>query len=169
MNYRFPAIIAALIIVFGFSACAEAKKTAVKNGGSYAKLVEATMQRTMPGAPGSSPVESFSIVIVWKNAQYPANFFWRDANGSWLECAAAKVHKKKKADKDSWYTAQSISTEKVKKNDTLELTPVYGGKYPVPPGIPENAPNTLFFKTAKSGWMSLPVTNIKRKPDIIMP
>jgi hypothetical protein len=169
MNYRISAAISMLAIIFGFSACAQVKKSTVKNGGSYAKVLQAIRQRTLPGAPGSTPIESFHILVTWKNTQPPATFFWRDDKGSWFECDALLVHKKAKSDADSWYTTETRSLEKVKKNDTLELTPMPGGKYPVPASIPENAANTLFFKTAKSGWMSLPVNNIKKKPDIIMP
>ena len=169
MSYRFSAAISTLVIIFSFAACAQAKKATVKSGGSYAKVVQSTVQRTFPGAPGSTPTETFHIMIAWKNTQPPATFFWRDDKGSWFECFPMQVHKKKKADPESWYTTNNLSLEKVKKNDTLELTPVPGGKYPIPAGIPENAANTLFFKTAKSGWMSLPVNNIKKQPDIIMP
>ncbi|WP_276131803.1 hypothetical protein [Polluticoccus soli] len=159
------------VLVIGFSACAQTKKTTgVKNGETYAKALQATLQRTLPGAPGMEPVNEYRILIVWKSSQTPETFFWR-SEGDWIQCSIAKARAKKQSVSAQGivYTAEPIALNKIKKNDTLELLPVPGGKYPVPSSIPETATNTIFFKTTKSAWLSLSVKNIKRAKDIVMP
>lgn len=169
MQLRFSTAALAVIISFTFSACAQSKKTAgVKNGESHARVLQATMQRTLPGAPGMEPVNEFRILIVWKSKQAPETFFWR-SEGDWVGCSVAKARKKRSATPDLDYTVEPISLSKIKPNDTLELLPVPGGKYPIPSVIPASATNTIFFKTTKSAWLSLPVKNIKRAKDIVMP
>jgi hypothetical protein len=168
MNQKFQPLASLLLIVFAFTACAQSKKTSgLKPGTSYARMIEATVQRTSPGAPGSEPIEDHTFLIVWTSSQAPQTFFWRGQDG-WMNCKVSKA-RKAKAGGDPWYTATEISPEKVKKNDTIELVPIAGGKFPVPKEIPSSATNTLFFKTAKTAWLSLPVPKITRKKTIVMP
>jgi hypothetical protein len=49
----------------------------------------------------------------------------------------------------------------------LELIPMTGGKFPVPAEIPVEARNTLYYKTAGSGWLAFPVKTITKKVDIL--
>ncbi|MCD6062977.1 MAG: hypothetical protein K0R82_888 [Flavipsychrobacter sp.] len=157
------------ILIIAVSACGQSKKTAsVKNGETYAKVLQANLQRTLPGAPGMEPVNEYRILINWKSSETPETFFWR-SEGDWIECSVAKAKKTKASAQGITYTAEAVSLGKIKKNDTLELLPVTGGKYPIPSSIPETATNTVFFKTAKSAWLSLPVKNIKKAKDIVMP
>jgi hypothetical protein len=51
----------------------------------------------------------------------------------------------------------------VKKGTNLLLTPVTGGRFPIPAEIPDSARNTLFYKTAGSNWIALPVNKIAKK------
>jgi hypothetical protein len=84
------------------------------------------------------------------------------------------VHKIKQPKKgntipDRDYTTEAITNSALKKGDTLEITPLRGGKFPIPAEIPTDATNTLFFKTIKSNWLSYPVKKITAKPDIVLP
>ena len=169
MQLRFSIAVLAVIISFTLSACAQSKKTAgATNGESYAKVLQATRQRTLPGAPGMEPVNEFRILIVWKSKQVPETFFWR-SEGDWMQCQVSRARKTKSANSDLPYILETISLSNIKPNDTLELLPVPGGKYPIPSAIPASATNTIFFKTINSAWLSLPVKNIKRAKDIVMP
>ena len=159
------------VLVIGLSACAQSKKTAtIKSGDTYAKVLQATLQRTLPGAPGMEPINEYRILVAWKSNETPEAFFWR-SEGDWIECQIAKAKTKKQPSSAQGiaYSTEMVALNKIRKNDTLELLPVPGGKYPVPSSIPETATNTIFFKTTKSAWRSLPVRNIKRAKDIVMP
>jgi hypothetical protein len=169
MNYKTQLLAPLAFTILAASACAQSKKTAgVKSGNSYARVLEATVQRTSPGAPGSEPIEDHTILIVWASSQAPQTFFWRGQDGGWMNCKVSKA-RKAKAGSEPWYNATEISPEKIKKNDTVELVPLIGGKFPVPKEIPASTTNTLFFKTAKTAWLSLPVQKITRKKTIVMP
>lgn len=168
MKLKYNAITIAFIGLLALSACAQSKKTtAVKNGDSYAKVLQGNMVRTLPGAPGMEPVIEYRVLVVWKSKQAPETFFWR-GEGDWLPCSVAKAKKKKTSGTEFAYSTEEITLSNIKPTDTLELLPVTGGKYPIPAAIPETAINTIFFKTTKSAWLSLPVKNIKRK-NIVMP
>lgn len=170
----FNKTIITLAVVTAFSGCAQAKKaTSPKSGSSYAKLVEASSQRTLPGIPDAAITTDYHIIIVWTNTQKPETFFWRGQEG-WLPCNVNKAHaiKGKKPgtnEMQAWYTSEEINFADIKKGDTLEVTPVNAGKYPTPAGISPSITNTLFFKTAKTNWLFIPAKNIIRKKDIAMP
>lgn len=167
-------VISAATVLTTLSACAQTKQTtAIQSGKTYAKVIDADMQRTLPGMRGAEPTTDYHIIIVWTSKIKPEAFFWRGESG-WMACNVSKVHKikgRKPGTKDMqpWYTAETISLTKVKRGDTLEILPVMEGKYPTPAEIPSSATNTLFLKAAKTKWLSLPVTNIIRKQDVPMP
>lgn len=167
-------IIAGLCITT-ISACAQTKKaTAVQAGTAYAKLVECAEQTTLPGRPEMEPTTTKRIVLVWKSTNKPETFFWRGEDG-WTECAISKVSKNKTSTKpkyqfgENWYTTTDISPEKIRKGDTIELIPVYGGKTPVPEAITPQMTNRLFFKTKANTWLYVPVKSCIKRPDIAMP
>lgn len=138
----------------------------------YFTLLEAFTQRTLAGIPGSSPATQTHFIIVWAGSKYPETFFWRGENG-WLTCSIAKAHKVPKGKLNMpagmEYTTERISGGKVTMGDTLQLTPIPGGKFAVPKEIPVDARNTLFYKAGGSKWLSYPVKEITRKQDIAMP
>lgn len=161
MLYKFHAVISTIVIACIFSGCAEAKKTAgIKSGTAYAKIVKAVSQPAGKTITGVESTEELHITITWKTSEKPVSFYWR-GDGTWFECMVFKAPMVNNT--DSRFIKQQVSFEDVKKNDMLELVPLPGGKYAVPSEIPEKARNTLFFKTAKSGWLSLPVNNIISK------
>jgi hypothetical protein len=170
MLYKFRVLVSVTAAVCILSACAQAKKSqGLKSGTTYAKVLQATVQRTVPGVQGIEPVEEIRIVITWTSSEKPETFFWR-GEGNWFTCNIGKVSKTAPMTKDPWYTLSEVNPDKIKKNDTLELMPVAGGKFPVPSVIPSSATNTIYFKTKKNTtWLSLPVKNITRKKTIVMP
>lgn len=134
----------------------------------YLKLIEANKQRTIPGIPGATPKTNYDFVITWENANFPETFFWRGDDG-WLPCKMMRAHKTTSKKNPGGYAVEYITNGMVHKGDTLELIPVAGGKFPIPPEIPSTTKNTLFFKAGGNGWLSFPIKNIVEKPDIVQP
>lgn len=126
------------------------------------KLVEATSQATRPGIPGGNTPTDCRIYIVWNATTYPETFFWRGEKG-WLTCNMEKAHKAK-GPKGKW-TTTAVVNDAVHKGDTLYLHPVTGGRFPTPAEVPASARNTLYYKTAGSGWLSFKVQKITRLGD----
>jgi len=164
-----------IVLCFGITGIAHARKKAKKKSATSFKLVEAYTQRTIPGIrprPGQpAPQPTTNFVIVWQAATYPETFFWR-GDGGWLSCRIDKAHKatgklRMPAGKD--YMTEVVMGDQIHKGDTLLLTPVTGGRFPIPSEIPETAKNTLFYKTGGSKWLSFRVENIAKKRDIVMP
>ena len=162
-----------LVLCFAASISTNAQTTTKAKSKTYLKVVEAYTQRTRPGRPESAPPPTGThFIIVWEYAKYPETFFWR-GEGGWLSCNMLKAHKitnrPHNMPRGIDYRTEFVTGDKIHKGDTLQLSPVTGGKFPIPDEIPKDAKNTLFFKTGGSGWLSFPVENITKKPDIIMP
>jgi hypothetical protein len=161
-----------IALVFAIGVNARSKKTTKKKTYPYFILVEAYVQHTLPGIPSQLPTTGEHFIIVWKAAKFPETFFWRGEDG-WLPCKMVKAHKivnKTKSTPEGMdYTTAHVKGDEIHIGDTLELTPVIRGRFPVPPEIPRTAKNTLFFKAGKSGWLSFPVESIGRKQDIVNP
>lgn len=162
-------------VTLSWSACAQTKKTAkVSSGTSYAKLIECSEQTTLPGRQESAPSTQQRILIVWKHTTPPQLFFWRASDG-WADCNVYKARKSTSPAKaryefgENWYSTQDITLDKIKKGDTVELIPYYGGKNTIPEEVTSSMTNKVFFKTKKSGWMYLPVNKCVKRPDIVMP
>lgn len=127
------------------------------------KLIEAYTETSAP-KDGSKAKTITQLVVIWQGADYPETFFWRGNNG-WLTCKTDKAHRvsAKAASKKNVYVTDAVDNNNIHKGDTLLLTPVSGGKFPVPAEIPESAKNTLYYKTAGSGWLALPVKKIAKR------
>lgn len=168
MKFRFYITVIALCLIWPFAVQAK-KHTKIKSAKCYVHLINAYKQRTLPGVRGAQPIEQYHFLIVWKNNEQPGAIFWRGANG-WMSCNIQKAHFENKKDNPNKlpYTASQFMNGDAHKGDTLALTPLKG-KFVIPAEIPMQTTNTLFFKTAKGKWLSLPVANIKNLPDIVMP
>lgn len=150
-----------------------AKKMAPK---ADMKLIEAYTQNLLPGMPGGEVKNETHIVIIWKGSTYPDAIFWRGAGG-FMPCNIEKAHKLTPSELASFppgmaYNTESLSSDQIHKGDTLMLTPMKGGKYPIPAVIPKNAKNTLFYTighTEKSKWLAFPVSKIGTRQDVPMP
>jgi hypothetical protein len=154
-----------ILFLLAFPAISEGKTAAKKKTKTYFKLLEATSQRTLPGIPGAAVKTDYNFTITWLAATYPETFFWVGEGGR-LPCGIRRVHK---APEGKGYTFENVLSRNIHKGDTLRLVPVTGGKLPVPDEIPATAQNTLYFKTVGSNWLSYPVKNIRRLPDIANP
>lgn len=171
-NKFFAVVMAAICVTY--TACAQTKKSSIpKQGTTYAKLIECSEQTTLPGRPEMEPTTAKRILIVWKSSTPPHQIFWRGADG-WTDCVVAIARKNSNKHPkyefgETWYDTQETTPDKVKKGDTLELTPMYGGKNTIPTEVTAAMKNRVFFKTEKSQWMFLPVNTCKKRPDIAMP
>lgn len=173
MNMKQPVTIILTAMAFALNACAQSKPVAgIKSGIGYVSQVESVTQKLPEGEGDGYTDIQRRFVIVWKGKQPPETFYWRGTDG-WLDCAVAKVTKKKtKAlpnykKGENWYTKKDISLEKIKKGDTLELIVVHGGRNTIPEEIPATTTNKIFFKTATTGWLYFPVTKTIKRPDIV--
>ena len=159
------------LLVIGMAICVNAYAGTKKNR-SHFKLVEAYSQRTLPGRQhGAPPVTGLHFLIIWQDTKSPETFFWRGESG-WLSCQISKAHKPAGSSKNTPQGMEYITetlTGGVHKGDTLMLSPVTGGKFPIPAEIPAEPKNTLFYKITGSGWLAFPVNNISKKHDISMP
>lgn len=142
--------------------CAQSRTVTTASG--YATVIAGNMQRTLPGAPHSQPRTDYTFLIKWNNKKPPQSFFWRGEDG-WLSCSVALAHPVKGSKE---YTYTDVRIDKIKKGDILKLTPVPGGKYRIPDEVTGEAKNRIYFKTANSKWLCLPVTLVKQA-DVIMP
>ena len=136
-------------------------------------LIEAYTQKTLPGRRESPPETSLNFIIEWKAKTYPETFFWR-GEGGWLSCRMLKAHRilqgaGSKPIMGSGYSVEFAAGDNIHKGDTLMLTPVAGGKFPIPAEIPTTSRNTLYYTTAGSGWRPFPVDSISKKRDIVAP
>ncbi|NCX96636.1 MAG: hypothetical protein EBX41_09585 [Chitinophagia bacterium] len=155
---------------------AKAKKSKYKApAATHCRLIEAYTQRTLSGIPGAEPTNNTRIVVIWKGSAYPETFFWKGPEGGYFNCNSEKAHAlsaslKKKYPKGIDYETEPAAGDNIRKGDTLMLTPVIGGKFPIPAQIPANATNRLYYQTGNNGkWYYISVTKIGTKPDIAMP
>jgi len=161
MNMRYVIALLACLFVMGSVSAAERKKVA-KSGKSYASLVSASVQRTVPGARGSQPIMHYSFVVRWKSKEMPETFFWRGKD-AWMNCKVT-VYKSPECRKGS-----EVPLEKLKPGSYILLQAVPGGKFPMPEDIQNMKGDDLFFKTGKSGWLYLAVSKITKQKDLLMP
>ena len=169
MKIRSLLLLALFVVV---SLPTEAKKKSKKRSKANLTLVEAYSQRIVPGIPGSQPQTVLHIIAVWEGANYPQTMFWRGDAGWWgcnMAIARKIVNRRYIRADYREYETTVIAPDKIKKGDTLQIDPVPGGKFPIPGEIPQEAKNTLFFKTGGSGWLSFPLDTIVKKHDIIKP
>lgn len=159
MSIRYFVAIVASVFILGCATAQEKKKTA-SSGKTYASLVSASMQRTLPGMRGAEPIVNYTFVLKWKSKQAPETFFWRGAK-AWMNCKVMAYKNGKKS--------EEIALDKVKPGTLIELVAMPGGRFPMPEEIQNTKGEDIFFKTANSGWRYLPVTKITKKKDLAMP
>ena len=102
------------------------------------------------------------FLIVWKNIDIPAMFYWRGVT-SWVPCNMAKMHRTG-SKKNPVYTFEDlVYPDVIHRGDTLRITTVSGGKHRVPAEIYPNEQNMLCFKSGGSNWIEYPVGKVERK------
>jgi hypothetical protein len=168
MHLNFTITSIALTLFLTITSCAQSKRASVEPAKGYAKLIEATSQRSIPGIRDAEIETIYKFIVIWQANEQPLDFFWK-APGIWQHCAVSKVHKTmNKSANGAGYRTEAYEPGKLRKGDTLELVPVKGGKYPIPTEIPSDLNNVVIFKTNKTNWLQIPVGKITRKPDVIM-
>ena len=135
------------------------------------RLLEAFTQRLRQGNPSAPPPTGEHFIIVWQADTAPETFYWRGKTG-FMMCMIQKAHKINKKDASKFppgmdYRLEPTGNGAIAKGDTLEITPVARGKVRIPDEIPQNATNTLFYKTTGSGWLLFPVKKFTKKRDIL--
>ncbi|WP_345077207.1 hypothetical protein [Nemorincola caseinilytica] len=155
MISRLSVLFVMLLMATSAIAGIKKKKTPVKLLSAYT--------RSIPDAEQSNPpMQGTFIVIVWNYDTYPETMFWRGQNG-WLTCNIEKAHRVVKK-KVTTYTTEEMMIDQVRKGDTLMITPLTGGRYPIPAEISQKAKNTLFYKTGGNNkWLSFSVSPISKK------
>lgn len=121
------------------------------------KLITAYTQTIPQSKQSNPPMAGYFFVVKWEETTPPETFFWR-GEGGWLTCRIEKACKKGKT-----YVGKTIALDKIRKGTQLLLTPLTGGRFPVPPEIPDSARNTLYYKTGGSGWIAFHVNKIAKK------
>lgn len=155
LKYHFCLLLVCLSAAGMANATEKKKKANLKLVTAYTRKIADTEQ-TNP------PMAGTFVVIKWGYDTYPETIFWRGQSG-WLTCNIGKAHKMVQKGKTS-YATEEIMPDQVHKGDTLMLTPVTGGRFPIPAEIPAKAKNTLFFKTGGSAtWSSFAVSPISKK------
>jgi hypothetical protein len=124
------------------------------------KLITAYTKTISESEQSNPPMAGYFFVVKWENKNYPETVFWR-GDGDWLTCKIEKAHKMMVNGKTT-YTSQQFDITTLRKGDTLMLTPVTGGRFPIPAEISDKAKNTLFYKVNGSKWLSLPVSKITK-------
>jgi hypothetical protein len=161
-----------LVLMLVVAGIASARTMKAKSGKAYIRLVEAYTQVVNSGRDEGTNESSQQIVIEWRSKSVPETFFWRGENG-WLTCQTEKAHKitgSRAGIPDGMvYRTEEIMINEIKRGDTILLTPIRGGKFPIPAEIPEKAKNTLFFKAGGNSWLSFPVGKITKKRAVSMP
>jgi hypothetical protein len=176
MNKHLKLTLTALMLGMSFVTIAKGRTKNKKKPvmGHFFRLLEAYTQRTLPGIPGGKPSEAvYHFVIVWESTNNLQSCFWRGDNG-FMSCNIEKAHKIQPKDARNFppgmdYRTEPVPGEQLHKGDTVMLTPVRGGKFPVPKEVPATAKNTLYYKSDGPAWLSFPVKDIAKKADIAMP
>ncbi len=146
-------ILVALLTCFNAVAFAQKSETNKAN----IKLVTAFSKKIPESAQSNPPKTGEFFIVKWNESSYPESVFWR-GQGGWLSCNIEKAVKKGKK-----YIGVPVEIEKIKKGQLLMFSPVTGGRFPIPAEIPENAKNTIFYKTSGSTWKAFPVKKISKK------
>ncbi len=163
-----------LFVMCGFAAAdVSAKGGRLKSHKHDLKLIEAYSQKTVPGRRESPAEISINFIMEWRAKTYPETMFWR-GEGGWQTCRMLKAHKMElgagsKPIVGSGYRVEMADGNNIKKGDTMMVTPMVGGKFPIPKEIPNEARNTLFYKTGGSEWRPFVIDTIIKKRDILAP
>ncbi|MCF8448244.1 MAG: hypothetical protein K9G49_00120 [Taibaiella sp.] len=154
-------ILSLLLICIFATGTTYAFATAKKKPKKHFKLITAYTKTITETEQTNPPMPGNFFVVRWEGAGYPETMFWR-GDGGWLTCRIEKAHKVNTKGKPD-YIVEELATDNIRKGDTLMLTPLTGGRFPIPTEIPEQAKNTLYYKVNGSKWLAFPVSKITKK------
>lgn len=165
--FAFLTICLAVFISFGKD---HGKK--LNKGGAI--LIEAYTQRIIPGQRESRIVKETHFIINWQNKDYPKSFIWLDG-GDTMKCSITRAHKinagnTRRLSGMPDYYSENITLNKIKKGDTLDISPGNIGSTILPSDLPKNRKNTLLYVSGnKTSLHGFQVDSIAKKQDIVMP
>lgn len=145
------------LLVMGMISCMAA--VAALQPKAYLQLLEAkpvTVERD------GQMKNELQFLIVWKNFDIPALFYWRGVT-SWTPCRIAIVHRSGTRKNPAYTITDIVYPDVIHKGDTLQITTVTGGKHRVPAEIYPNEQNMLCFKSGGSNWIEYPVGKVGKR------
>ena len=159
-----PAILILVCSVL-ISRAQKSRSSIPKNGSTYIRHLSTIKWSSSEDGHTDSGIK---LIIVWKGAQPPETFFWRPKNGAWMTCAVTRLHTNPdRTDKlDEPYIKEETDLAQIRKGDTLELSPMRGGRDIMPKTIPASMTNRVFFMMKRnSNWWytAIPAIPAKKK------
>lgn len=154
---------------------ANAQKQGKVYKSNYVDLIESSMQRILPGQPGTPPSTRYSFIFIWKAGRAPKGFFWFSGS-DWMSCTVVKVHKTSytppPGNISPWgaeYEQERIGIANIHKGDTLELNPQSITKAPIYNPSLFKKGNIVIVYQVKNKWLYTRVKAIKKQPDLALP
>jgi hypothetical protein len=124
----------------------KSRHAVLKDGNAYAKLIASGQWKNIDQGREDS---GYTFTIVWKSAQHPETFFWYSKEGGWMTCSVKRAHPLKDfteiLDREKTDAGEDIEFSQVRKGDTLDITPLRGGRDIKPKLIAASMTNRLFF------------------------
>ena len=160
-----PGFLFAAFVILCSAITIQAQQKMAGSGKSYAKITEATVQRTLPGRPEGEIQTDYRFALTWLSTQKPETFFYKSED-VWRLCYAYRTKRVKGTETNR---EEETDFKDLRKGDKFILIPRKGGKFPIPATIPSSVKKAILFKTNKSKWVYIAVGTIKKKPDIVMP
>ena len=163
-----------LVLFIALSTNAQTHKTALpKPATHYAKLVQATSQRILPGRKETPPSTRYSFIIKWVGTLTPEAVYWY-TDARWQKCNLYSLEKGPSSLQEKielpggkiLYCCNALDVLQVKKGDQIELMPVDGAITQVPQ--PANLSQKAIYFSIKNKWYYLPINNIINKPDMVL-
>lgn len=155
-------ILLPILIIFMFSVlisrAQKSKHAALKDGNAYARLVASHQWNTVKNGQKES---GYHFTITWKGTKPPETFFWRPKEGGWMTCEVKRLHSGTAGNENA---TEDIDLADIRKGDTLDVTPLRGGRDIMPKLIPASMTNRLFFTVkGNSNWWYVAGTAKKKK------
>lgn len=172
MKFRKAFALMALLVLF-------ASASAIARGGrgkarvtAQTRFLDATSQRTIPGARGMEPSTAWKFLVIWGGAQPPETFFWRPDANRWMTCALTRIHHYSRAPKGKLaaYNREEIDLKQVRRGDTLEIVAMPMGRDQMPAAVRGKQRGTLYYQTglSRTQWLYL-TPSVRKLEDILMP
>lgn len=167
MNRRY------IIVLLLITSCGVFPKSKAEKSSESPTLIEAYTQKVV-GGTRNAPTEEVNrhIVLRWNAKAFPTAFFWRGEAG-WMPCKAEVAHRVERrtvgVPEGIDYQTKRVSLDRVAAGDTILLTVMSRGKYPVPDGITDGIKNRIYYEKQGSGLLFVPVPEFKTKQNIFMP
>ena len=143
------------VVTSNFSVAQTTENKLAANGAKSAVILNATSERINPGRKESDPYTTYQFKMVWRSTtKKPVSFFWKGQE-IWKACDVKILSRHK--------------DEQVKKGDTILLTTIPNGKFPMPESVAKLNTPSIVVKTINNDWLYIPVKKITKKASVNMP